>query len=249
MNALLQLGLVYVDNLTIRLIPVFQTDWKRLLTESYSNRKAADPILGQFAGEQWEKVLYHIADHDNNPLPERLAAVILQLGLIENEELSDLGIQFLLKDTRLQLWIFLTAYIEKWASEAAEELLCLLAELGFQPTGQYRGVGEQQALLQDLQEVGLVKIEGDQYTSTPSAQSLFTDEETTSGKQQAQIIVETNFRLYTYTTAELVFALIKFFTSVEYRLPGLIVSQLTFESVQQGVTRFGLPDAQWCNCI
>lgn len=85
MNALLQLGLVYLDNLNIRLIPAFQTDWKRLLTENYSNRKTVNPLLSQFAGEQWEKVLYHIADHDENPLSERLAAVIVRLGLIENE--------------------------------------------------------------------------------------------------------------------------------------------------------------------
>lgn len=94
-----------------------------------------------------------------------------------------------------------------------------------------------------------MKLEGDQYTSTPSAQSLFTDEETSRGKQQAQIVVETNFRLYTYTTTELIFALVRFFTAVEYRLPGLIVSQLTFDSFLRGVSRFAISDSKWRDCF
>ena len=52
-----------------------------------------------------------------------------------------------------------------------------------------------------------------------------------ASKQDKFIIVETNFKLYAYTSSKLYQALLKLFVRVEYAFPNLIVGSLTRRSL------------------
>lgn len=48
-------------------------------------------------------------------------------------------------------------------------------------------------------------------------------------------MVETNYRIYAYTESELQIAVVALFSEMLYRVPNLVVAQLTRESVQQAI--------------
>ena len=60
------------------------------------------------------------------------------------------------------------------------------------------------------------------------------------------IIVETNYRVYAYTTSDLQIALLKLFVAVQYRLANLAVGVISRESVRDALTH-GITSSQVCN--
>jgi transcription initiation factor TFIIH subunit 4 len=51
--------------------------------------------------------------------------------------------------------------------------------------------------------------------------------------QEQFIVVETNYRIYAYTSSDLHYAIINLFSEVMYRFPFMVVAQMSRDSVQQ----------------
>jgi transcription initiation factor TFIIH subunit 4 len=71
------------------------------------------------------------------------------------------------------------------------------------------------------------------YCPTPLAAAVAAGLAASSGARagDGHIIVETNYRVYAYTSSPLELAILRFFVRPEYRLPNLFVGSLTRESV------------------
>jgi transcription initiation factor TFIIH subunit 4 len=75
--------------------------------------------------------------------------------------------------------------------------------------------------------------DGAWYCPTPLASAVAAGLAQSSGARpvEGHIIVETNYRVYAYTSSPLELAVLRFFVRPEYRLPNLFVGSLTRESV------------------
>ncbi|KAK2737338.1 RNA polymerase II transcription factor B 52 kDa subunit [Onygenales sp. PD_40] len=62
-----------------------------------------------------------------------------------------------------------------------------------------------------------------------------TDADTPQGPGTGFIIIETNYRLYAYTSSPLQISLIALFTTLKYRFPNLITGKLTRQSIRRAV--------------
>ncbi|GJN23003.1 hypothetical protein PR202_gb10617 [Eleusine coracana subsp. coracana] len=100
------------------------------------------------------------------------------------------------------------------------ELISFLLELSFHTLGAAYSLSTltevQKSAIRDLAELGLVKL------------------------QQGFVVVETNFRMYAYSTSKLHCEILRLFSRVEYQLPNLIAGAITKESIydafENGIT-------------
>ena len=88
------------------------------------------------------------------------------------------GYVFLLRDTAVQLWTFLRAYIESAASRGARpaDVLAFILELGFCSAGHGYAIAglssTQRALLEDFESFGLVHVPAEQEALPPAHSEL-----------------------------------------------------------------------------
>nr|CAJ86205.1 B0213E10.4 [Oryza sativa] len=140
----------------------------------------------------------------------------------EAPRLTENGFQFLLMETNAQLWYIMREYISSAEERGVDptELISFLLELSFHTLGEAYSLNTltdvQRNAIRDLAELGLVKL------------------------QQGFVVVETNFRMYAYSTSRLHCEILRLFSRVEYQLPNLIVGSITKESLygafENGIT-------------
>jgi len=95
----------------------------------------------------------------------------------------------------------------------------------------------QQRLLRDLAELGIVEFTEQRFVPTQLGINLCSGEQYVRQKQEeGYIIVETNYRVYAYTTSDLRIALLGLFVTVQYRLANLAVGIISRESVRDAIT-------------
>ncbi|KAG9152631.1 hypothetical protein Leryth_024418 [Lithospermum erythrorhizon] len=181
---------------------------------------------------------------------------IFQKGLIsqrderEPAKLTEGGFQFLLMDTNAQLWYIIREYIsnsEELGVDSAD-LISFLLELSFHVTGEAYNMNTltdiQRVTIRDLADLGLVKLQQGRKESwfipTKLATNLSISLSDTSARKQGYVVVETNFRMYAYSTSKLHCEILRLFARVEYQLPNLVVSAITKESLykafENGIT-------------
>jgi transcription initiation factor TFIIH subunit 4 len=171
---------------------------------------------------------------------------------------TEAGFRYLLLERASQLWLLLQQYLA--ASEALggdpPAVVSFLLRLSFlpphvaQPTA--GATRAERRLLGDLSTLGMLYLfgsngsdamdgdgdameteDGAWYCPTPLASAVAAGLAQSSGARPAEghIIVETNYRVYAYTSSPLELAVLRFFVRPEYRLPNLFVGSLTRESV------------------
>ena len=92
-------------------------------------------------------------------------------------------------------------------------------------------------MLGDLATLGVLALFGDDderwFCPTPLAAALAAGLAASAGgrPRDGHVIVETNYRVYAYTSSPLELAILRFFVRPEYRLPNVFVGALTRESV------------------
>lgn len=233
--------------------------------------KAAPPgeRLEQYARAHWEGLLlYLISPVPPNKPPSVPAEVglsgmdmdhlLLQAGLISREPkaIAEQGFQFLLLDTYSQLWLLLQQYISNAQKKAGGELvhvISFLLQMGFAEVGvpfPLAGLNPLQAnIAAHLSQLGLLvpfRVDGAVWVS-PTRLALALSGGPSSEVQQevaeGYVIVETNYRVYAYTSSELQVAILRLFVRAECRLPNLFVGTLTRESVTQALD-FGVQAEQ-----
>ncbi|BAF16198.1 Os04g0680000 [Oryza sativa Japonica Group] len=142
--------------------------------------------------------------------------------LIHDENFSARSSEFKLMETNAQLWYIMREYISSAEERGVDptELISFLLELSFHTLGEAYSLNTltdvQRNAIRDLAELGLVKL------------------------QQGFVVVETNFRMYAYSTSRLHCEILRLFSRVEYQLPNLIVGSITKESLygafENGIT-------------
>ncbi|CAB4276069.1 unnamed protein product [Prunus armeniaca] len=254
---------------TYTLNPIFQTNLKKLLLygvvlprepmpSNVTVRLPSSEDLEAFALEQWECFLLQLINSSQIERPSNISSSmmkIFQRGLLSQRDkeaprLTESGFQFLLMDTNAQLWYIIREYISNSEERGVDsaDLISFLLELSFHVTGEAYNINTltevQKNTIKDLADLGLVKLQQGRKDSwfipTRLATNLSVSLTDSSSRKQGFVVVETNFRLYAYSTSKLHCEILRLFSRVEYQLPNLIVGAITKESLysafENGIT-------------
>ncbi|KAK1308746.1 hypothetical protein QJS10_CPA09g01599 [Acorus calamus] len=214
--------------------------------------------LETYALEQWEGFLLQLISSSQVEKLTSFSASMMkffQRGLLsprENEapKLTENGFQFLLMDTNAQLWYIIREYISTAEGRGVEQmdLISFLLELSFHTMGEAYNLNTltdiQRSVIKDLANLGLVKLQQGRKESwfipTKLATNLSVSLSDSSARKQGFVVVETNFRMYSYSTSKLHCEILRLFSRIEYQLPNLIVGAITKESLynafENGIT-------------
>ncbi|KAL2627300.1 hypothetical protein AAZV13_07G164900 [Glycine max] len=230
---------------TYKVNPTFQRSLQKLLVQGGTLPRESMPSnitvrlptlenLEAYALEQWEVFQRRILSHRDKEAPK----------------LTESGFQFLLMDTNAQLWYIIREYISNSEDRGvdAADLISFMLELSFHVIGEAYSVDTltsfQRTIINDLADLGLVKIQqgrkGSWFIPTKLATNLSMSLADSSSRKQGFVVVETNFRVYAYSTSKLHCEILRLFSRVEYQLPNLIVGAITKESLysayENGIT-------------
>lgn len=170
------------------------------------------------------------------------------------------GFGFVLQDVNTQVWHIMILYVESAQSlgmDSVEVLsfLFLLSSLELGQSYEKKYLSSTQLrTLTDLADFGIVYQETPEATRfypTRLATTLTSDSNALgnavsgsltgpgvqSGGSSAGgfIIIETNYRLYAYTSSPLQISLISLFTNLKYRFPNLVTGKITRQSVRRAI--------------
>ncbi|XP_043688605.1 general transcription and DNA repair factor IIH subunit TFB2 isoform X2 [Telopea speciosissima] len=214
--------------------------------------------LEAYALEQWECFLLQLISPSQAGKTTNFSSSVMkvfQRGLISQREkeaprLTENGFQFLLMDTNAQLWYIIREYISSSEDRGVDpaDLISFLLELSFHVAGEAYNLNTltdvQRNTFRDLADLGLVKLQQGRkegwFIPTKLATNLSVSLSDSSSRKQGFIVVETNFRMYAYSSSKLHCEILRLFSRVEYQLPNLIVAAITKESLysafQNGIT-------------
>ncbi|KAK8992327.1 hypothetical protein V6N11_048411 [Hibiscus sabdariffa] len=245
---------------TYKLNPTFQTSLrKHLIHGGILPREPMPPNviailptseeLDAYALEQWECFLLQLISSGQAEKSSSFGSSmmrIFQRGLLRQREkeaprLTESGFQFLLMDTNAQLWHVIREYISNSEEQGVDQadLIAFLLELSFHTTGEAYNLDtltdDQTAMIKDLADLGLVKLQKGRKESwfipTKLATNLSVSLADTTSRKQGFVVIETNFRIYAYSSSKLHCEILRLFSRVEYQLPNLIVGAITKESL------------------
>eukprot|EP00850_Spirogloea_muscicola_P020892 SM000229S07528 [mRNA] locus=s229:187790:190799:- [translate_table: standard] len=244
-----------------RLNPTFQAQIRKALSlagQASSLRPVARDVvrapslaeLSSFATKQWESAGWANTDSPapQPSIPAIIRDTLVQAGLITDSggstKITEEGFKFLLRDTTSQMWQVIREYVSSAEERGIDssQLVGFLLELGFYVVGEAYAMAVLSAMRQKVAEelvatglVKLLKTSAGAYYFVPTqlAANLSASLSESASWQAAEgyIIVETNFRVYAYTSSDLQAAILSLMARVEYRLPNLVVAVLTRESV------------------
>ena len=177
-------------------------------------------------------------------------------------EITQEGFAFVLQDVNTQVWHILILYVENAEAIGMDsvEVLSFLFLLSSLELGQsyekQHLTPTQLRTLADLTDFGIVyqhspASESTRFYPTRLATTLTSDSMalgspisgtfapsgTSATDQQGAgfIIIETNYRLYAYTSSPLQISLIALFTTLKFRFPNLVTGKLTRQSIRRAV--------------
>ncbi|KAJ5747992.1 uncharacterized protein N7511_009688 [Penicillium nucicola] len=169
------------------------------------------------------------------------------------------GFGFVLQDVNTQVWHILILYVqsaEAIGMDSVEVLsfLFLLSSLELGASYEKKHLTPNQLrTLTDLADFGIVYQEDPDapcFYPTRLATTLTSDSSALSnpvtgsltgpagqsgGSGSGFIIIETNYRLYAYTSSPLQISLISLFTNLKYRFPNLVTGKITRQSVRRAI--------------
>ncbi|KDE04515.1 hypothetical protein MVLG_05081 [Microbotryum lychnidis-dioicae p1A1 Lamole] len=213
-------------------------------------------FLDQYAETQWE-MIQHFMVGSSIPGIQRPSDGVLNLlmkrGLMtaapsspRTLSITSPGFQFLLEDINTQLWDLLLQYLDE-APDVVEVLrfLFMLAslELGRGYSARHLSTMEKR-VLQDLCNYGLVYRPtgaSDAYyptrlatTLTSSAPPLVSSRH--ADEERGFVVLETNYKVYAYTSNPLQIAVLNLFVHLKNRFPNLVTGHITRDSIRRGLS-------------
>ncbi|KAH6803837.1 transcription factor-like protein [Perilla frutescens var. frutescens] len=210
--------------------------------------------LDAYAVQQWEFFLLHLINSTEAEKSMNISSSMMkvfQRGLLtqkddkESPRLTESGFQFLLMDTNAQLWYIIREYITNCEEQGVDtaDLISFLLELSFHVMGKAYNLNTlsniQKTIIKDLVDLGLVKLQQGMKESwfipTKLATNLSISLADTTTRKQGFVVVETNFRMYAYSTSKLHCEILRLFARVEYQLPNLIVGAINKESLYKAL--------------
>ncbi|KAF3329257.1 general transcription factor IIH subunit 4 isoform X1 [Carex littledalei] len=215
--------------------------------------------LDTYALEQWECFLLQLINSSQVEKPTSFSSSMMrafQRGLLsssrDNEapRLTESGFQFLLMETNAQLWYIIREYISSAEERGMDptDLISFLLELSFHTLGQAYSANTltevQRLAIKDLADLGLVKYQQGRkegcFIPTKLATNLSVTLSDASSRKEGFVVIETNFRMYAYSSSRLHCEILRLFARIEYQLPNLLVGAITKESLynafENGIT-------------
>ena len=204
-------------------------------------------FLDNYANERWECLLQFMVqgDSDSDKVSPDIANLLLQSGMINqqgNEHvITSSGFQFLLLDTPTQIWYFMLKYLDQCDSIGLNLTTCLafIFQLSFSTLGKCYPIGSHATFVMHLRQIGLVYQRKHTspwfYPTRHAIDFLSAGSNKSADKKEGYIMVETNFRIYSYTSNELDIALVALFSEPLHRFENFLVGHITRESVQMAL--------------
>lgn len=228
-------------------------------------------MLESYPLDRWEQILHFMVGlKDENfqgvSSDTRQALVHSKLIMFEPNDsvpiITSDGFQFLLMDTKSQIWLFVLKLLELKDSVDSKgsnlaDCLTFLLQLNFSTHGRdYSTSGLNETIanfLQTLREIGLIyqrSRKDGRFYPTKLVIDLASGlrDVKTDVHRKGFIIVESNYRLYAYTESRLQIALIALFCEIHYRFPNIVIGLLTRDSVRQAL-RGGMSAQQIINYL
>lgn len=165
---------------------------------------------------------------------------------LENVIITGKGFSFLFKDTHTQVWQLIMAYIAGLEDRQMNrnEVLLLLFQLAFlEPGRDYPTEGKtpsQKVFIEDLTRFGLLyqrKASSRRFYATPLTMCLSPNPPPLQSKnsQAGFLVIETTFRVYSFSTSPLQQSLLQMFVRMEYDLPSMMIGTITKASVRHAL--------------
>jgi transcription initiation factor TFIIH subunit 4 len=203
--------------------------------------------------------------HQGSAYPEANVRQLLELGrLVDTKRgrnagmgITQAGFTFLLQEVNAQVWTLLLLWIENAQSMEMDpvDILSFLFMLGSLELGlAYTTTtltATQAAMLQNLVDFGLIYIPHSspkQFFPTRLSTTLTSDASAlrsiSSGFDNALrsasgskrfIVIETNYRLYAYTSSPLQIAVLALFTKLSTRYPNMVSGRITRASISRAI--------------
>ncbi|KAH6565356.1 hypothetical protein BASA50_005389 [Batrachochytrium salamandrivorans] len=222
-------------------------------------------FLDRYAKDCWESVLHYLVGTPSDKRPKAIVKLLEKSGLMapmpgnfssNNDELriTSKGFQFLLQDVNVQIWAFLLQYLEMAEQLNMElvEVLNFFFQLGSLELGQDYSVEvltpTQRHMLDDLKHLGLIyqrKKKSTRFYPTRLATSLTSgtstgavlSNRTADADSDGFIIIETNYRVYSYTDSPLQIAVLSLFISMRVRFANMVIGIITRDSVREALAK------------
>ncbi|KAF1756180.1 hypothetical protein GCK72_012633 [Caenorhabditis remanei] len=221
------------------------------------------------AVERWDCILRYLAlpsEENTQAVSETTRNLFKKANFTSGDsriEITTSGFQFLLLSPVKQMWTYVIEYLKLEMSqgqdivEVIEPLIqiVLLANRGFKAEKECYQIDPswsipQQELLNHLRELGVIFIRKRKdgvffltHLLTHLATNETIDDTSAEKVSNGKVIVETNFRVYAYTSSLLQLAIIALFTEMTYRFQDMSVGMITRESVR-GALQHGITAAQ-----
>lgn len=169
------------------------------------------------------------------------------------------GFGFVLQDVNTQVWHILILYVESANAigmDSVEVLSFLFLLSSLELGSSYKKehlTSVQLRTLADLADFGIVYQENPEAThfyptrlattltsdssalSNPVTGSINGSADETGNSGSGFIIIETNYRLYAYTSSPLQISLLSLFTNLKYRFPNLVTGKITRQSIRRAI--------------
>lgn len=179
------------------------------------------------------------------------------VSVLHGVKITKTGFTFLLQEVNAQVWSLLIVYLKQAPGLGMNEVdvLSFLFMLGSLELGQDYSTANltatQLQMLEDLNDFGIVyrrSKESSRFYPTRLATTLTSDagalqNATTdfdnalrsSRAGRGYIIIETNYRIYAYTSSLLQIAVLSLFAKLSTRFPNLVSGKLTKDSIQKAI--------------
>ncbi|KAJ5480920.1 General transcription and DNA repair factor IIH subunit TFB2 [Penicillium diatomitis] len=224
-------------------------------------RRQWEGVLGYMVGTEYLKDSGHPEVSLSKGVKQLLQAGHLVEIYERRTEITKDGFAFVLQDVNTQVWHILILYVESAEAigmDSVEVLsfLFLLSSLELGQSYEKKYLSPVQLrTLADLADFGIIyqrSPDAPRFYPTRLATTLTSDSSALSstvgsslngpaGPQGASgtgsgfIVIETNYRLYAYTSSPLQISLISLFTTLKYRFPNLITGKITRQSVRRAI--------------
>ncbi|POW20255.1 hypothetical protein PSHT_03769 [Puccinia striiformis] len=212
--------------------------------------------LDKYGTEKWETILHYMVGRMLPTKPSHnILSLLNQSGLMISSssdssslKITSNGFGFLLEDVNTQLWDILLQYLKMTEANGVDvvDVLACLFMLGSLELGQEYSFSNwtqtQTQVLQDLVDYGLVLVTApDRFYPTRLATTLTSSAPPLVSAERAQeedgfLVLETNYRVYAYTSNPLQIAVLNLFLSLRYRFPNLVVGAVTRESIKSALS-------------
>lgn len=194
--------------------------------ESYKERSS----------KKLEEILQSIVDPGNHKIKVR--DILTHGGLTDSEyNITHKGFEFLLKTHKDQMWLLLIYGIELIAATEAEKetYLLALAEISHKKAGTCYKTSLSKKILHFFSQVGLVDIVQDNLVLLRyDSRTLF---ESDIAEINKFLIVETNHKVYAYTTSTYELSILSLFCRIEFKLAFLVVGSISEENINKAFNK------------